>query len=306
MESVELRLRRDSPLTTSLAQEIQVVHVDQMDSFPESKGLWQEEWQQIMASGVRLLCPMVSRGKLTGILAMGDKRSSRRYTDEEIDLCLTMASGAAVALDNAQMMDGLRQQQQRAEQLLAQIVTAQEQERERVAIELHDGVAQWLVQASYQTQIVGAILARGSTGDEVQTELASVEQTVDGSLKELRRVLSGLRPPALDELGLTHALRQEGEGLQSSGISCRFEMEGGPIRLPSSVEIAVYRIVQEAINNIRKHSGASNVTLRLSFWNEYLRIQINDNGKGFDVGQTLESAIAQQHMGLLGMKQRVE
>ena len=302
--SSELRLRRDSPLATRLAQEGEVFQADLIDTIPEGRGLWKEEREQMVASGVNLLCPMVSRGKLTGILALGNRQSGRPYSDEQMDMFLTLASGAAVALDNAQMMDDLHQQQRRAEQLLAQIVTAQEEERERVAIELHDSVAQWLVQASYQTQIAGAVLAHGN-GD-VQAELASVERTVDGSLKELRRVLSGLRPPALDELGLAHALRQEAENLRASGIACRFETEGDVIRLPSSVESAVYRIAQEALNNVRKHATASQATLRLDFWDDYLRIEINDNGKGFNVAQTLESAIAQQHMGLLGMKQRVE
>ena len=301
----ELRLRRDSPLATRLAQDGEVFQADLIDTIPEGQGLWKEEREQMVASGVNLLCPMVSRGKLTGILALGNRRSGRPYSDEQMDMFLTLASGAAVALDNAQMMDDLRQQQRRAEQLLAKIVTAQEEERERVAIELHDSVAQWLVQASYQTQIAGAMLDRGN-GDEVQAELAAVERTVDGSLKKLRRVLSGLRPPALDELGLAHGLRQEAESLRSSGIACRFETEGDIIRLSSSVEIAAYRIVQEALNNVRKHAGASQATLRLDFWQENLRIEINDNGKGFNVAQTLESAFADQHMGLLGMKQRVE
>ena len=304
-ESIELRLIRDSPLLTRLAQETEVIHADLIDVLPEARGLWEEEREQLAVSGVKLLCPLVSRGKLTGVLALSSKQSGRAYSDEELDLFLTMASGAAVALDNAQIMDGLRQQQRRAEQLLAQVVTAQEQERERVAIELHDSVAQWLVQASYQTQVAGALLTQGN-GAEVQAEIASVERTVDGSLKELRRVLSGLRPPALDELGLTHALRQEAESLKASGIACRFETEGNPIRLPSSVEIAIYRIVQEALNNVRKHANASHVMLRLDYWEDYLHIEVKDDGRGFDVALTLESAIAEQHMGLLGIKQRVE
>ena len=276
-----------------------------METLSEGRGLWEDEKAQLQDSEVRLLCSLVSRGRLTGILALGSRQPGRSYSDEELDLLLAMASGAAVALDNAQMMDGLRQQQRRAEQLLAQIVTAQEQERERVAIELHDGVAQWLVQASYETQIATALLERGN-GAEVQQELASVGNTVDESLKELRRVLSGLRPPALDELGLTHALHQEAETLRASGVSFNLETEGETIRLPSSAEIAVYRIVQEALTNIRKHAMASHVSLRLVFWDDYFRIELRDDGKGFDVARTLESAISEQHMGLLGMQQRVE
>ena len=185
------------------------------------------------------------------------------------------------------------------------MVQAQEQERERVAIELHDGVAQWLVRASYQAQICKALLAREDSAD-VQSELSEVEDTVDESLRELRRVLAGLRPPTLDELGLTHALRHEADQLKSDGVACDVELEGDSVRLSSSVEIAVYRIVQEALNNVRKHAQATRATLRLYFEGEHLRIEVIDDGKGFNVARILESAIAEQHMGLLGMKQRVE
>ncbi len=216
-----------------------------------------------------------------------------------------MASGAALALDNARILDNLRQQQRRADELLGQVVEAQEQERERVAVELHDSVAQFLVRASYQAQICKALLGRNTVGD-LQVELTAVEDTVDQSLRELRRVLAGLRPPTLDELGLTHALRQEAELLRTDGVACYLEMQGDAARMASSVEIAVYRIVQEALNNVRKHAQATTVTLRVEFEDDYLRVEVIDDGKGFNVSRTLETAIVQQHMGLLGVRQRVE
>jgi len=133
-----------------------------------------------------------------------------------------------------------------------------------------------------------------------------MESTIDKSLKELRRVLTGLRPPALDELGLSHALRQSLEELKTDGMDCRFSEVGTPVRLPSNVEIAVYRAVQEALTNIRKHASATRVNLRLQFQTDKLLVEVRDNGKGFDLSQTLDSAISVGHMGLLGMKQRAE
>jgi two-component system sensor histidine kinase DegS len=133
-----------------------------------------------------------------------------------------------------------------------------------------------------------------------------MENTIDKSLKELRRVVVGLRPPALDELGLTHALRQSLLDLKANGLDCKFSEVGTPLRLPSSMEIAVYRIVQEALNNIRKHANASKINLQLQFQEDKLLVKIGDNGKGFDLSQTLDSAISVGHVGLLGMKQRAE
>jgi two-component system sensor histidine kinase DegS len=152
---------------------------------------------------------------------------------------------------------------------------------------------------------VDALLS-GNGSDEVRGELATMESTIDKSLKELRRVLTGLRPPALDELGLNHALRQSLEELKADGLDCRFSEVGTPVRLPSSVEITVYRAAQEAITNIRKHANATKVNLRLQFQTDKLLVEIRDNGEGFDLSHTLDSAISVGHMGLLGMKQRAE
>ncbi|MFC2010996.1 sensor histidine kinase, partial [Chloroflexota bacterium] len=166
-------------------------------------------------------------------------------------------------------------------------------------------VAQWLVAASYRAQTANVLLA-GNGYDKTQDELASMEITLDKSVKELRRVVIGLRPPALEELGLSHALRQSLEDLKADGLVCRFSEVGAPLRLPPSIEITVYRVVQEALNNIRKHAKATKANLRLLFQEDKFLVEIRDNGRGFDLSQTMDSAISVGHMGLLGMKQRAE
>jgi len=188
---------------------------------------------------------------------------------------------------------------------LTQAVLAQEEERERISVDLHDGVAQWLAGASYRAQAVSTLLSQNDS-DEARGELATMENTIDKSLKELRRVLTGLRPPALDELGLSHALRQIFEDLRTDGLICKFSEVGIPLRLTSSMEIAIYRVVQEALINVRKHAKATKVTLRLQFQADKLQVEIRDNGRGFNLSQTLDSAVSVGHLGLLGMKHRVE
>jgi len=129
---------------------------------------------------------------------------------------------------------------------------------------------------------------------------------LDTSVKELRRVLAGLRPPTLEELGLPDAVKKELDGLQVEGIAGCLEVQGEPVRLPPPVEIATYRILQEALNNVRKHARATKVDVQLRFDEEHLRIQVSDDGVGFNVSQTLKSAVSGDHMGLLGMRQRAE
>lgn len=301
----EPNFNSDNPIMTWLEKETGPLDLRQIDVIPQFKGLWQAEKEKLVASDLELLCPIKSRDKLIGILALGKKQSKARYSQEDIELVMSLASQAGIMIENARMLDRLKKQQLQVEQLLAKAIHVQEEERERISVDLHDGVAQWLAGASYRAQTVSALLS-GNDSDEARDELATVESTIDKSLKELRRVLIGLRPPVLDELGLSHALRQSLENLKTDGINCHFSEVGTPVRLPSSMEIAVYRVVQETLTNVRKHANATKVNLRLQFREDKLLVEIRDNGRGFDLSQTLNSAISVGHMGLLGMKQRLE
>jgi len=303
--SIKLRLTSDNPIVTWLATEGKALKRELVDIIPQFKGLWEAERVAFKAPGVELLCPIRSKGNLIGILAVGEKQSDSPYSDEEVDLLMTMANEAAVAVENARMLDSLKNQQLQVEQLLAQAVHTQEEERKRISVDLHDSVAQWLVAASYRAQTCSQFLS-GDDNNVARQELADMESTLNKSLKELRRVVIGLRPPALDELGLNHALRESLEDLKTDGLDCQFSEVGTPVRLPSSMEIAVYRIVQEALNNVRKHANATKVNLRLQFQADKLLVEVRDNGRGFDLSQTLDSATSVGHMGLLGMKQRAE
>ena len=302
---LEVKLRQDNPLVAYLVEEGQVLRGEMIGVVPHGKGLWEAEREELRSLEASLLCPILARGNLTGIVVLGPKERGRPYTDEEADLLLTMVSGAAVAMENARMLESLRQRERAHDELLSRVVSAQEEERQRIAADLHDGVAQWLIWASYQAQVTSA-LASDTQSSGLREELKEVEDTIDSSVKELRRVLSGLRPPALEELGLPHALKKEVDSLQSEGIKGTFEVQGETVRLFPTVEIATYRLVQESLTNVRKHSRASSVEVQLFFGQDCLRIQVMDNGVGFNVFQTLKSAVSVGHMGLLGMRQRAE
>ncbi|MBI2850744.1 MAG: hypothetical protein HYX80_06855 [Chloroflexi bacterium] len=304
--SVKLRFAGDNPIVTWLTTEGKTLRRELIDVIPQLKGLWEKEKAVLDELELALLCPIRSKGRLSGILAVGAKKSGIPYSDEEIDLLMTMANEAAVAIENARMLDSLRIEQLRVKRLLEQVSNTQEEERKRISADLHDSVAQWLAAASYRAQTVNALLSRGGVNDKARDELDAMESTIDKSLKELRRVVIALRPPALEELGLNHALKQSLEELQAVGVECRFSRTGESFRLPLDVEIAVYRVVQEAVNNIRKHAKATQASLHLQYREDRLQVQVRDNGRGFDLSRTLDSAISVGHMGLLGMKERVE
>jgi signal transduction histidine kinase len=300
-----LKILSDNPIVTWLSDKGEVLRRNLIDIMPQFKGMWEVEKTALDALGVELLCPINSKGKLIGILALGEKQSGAVYSDDEADLLKTMSNEAAVALENARMLDSIKSQQLQVEQLLGQVVLAQEEERNRISIDLHDSVAQWLVGVSYGIQSFRHALPEKEV-EKARSELGEMENTITRSLKELRRVVVGLRPPALDELGLTHAIRQSLDDLSADGIDCRFNQAGMPFRLPSSIEIAVYRVVQEALTNVRKHAEATKVILNVEFNSDELLVEIRDNGQGFNLAQTLDSAISVGRLGLLGMKQRAE
>jgi signal transduction histidine kinase len=303
--SNESRFTLDNPIITWLEKETSPLDLKQIDKIPQLKGLWQVEREQLTASALELLYPIKSRGKLIGILALSKRQSEGLYSQEDIELVMSLANQAGIIIENARMLDSLQKQQLQVEQLLTEAIHAQEEERQRISVDLHDGVAQWLAGASYRAQTVEALLS-GNDSEEARSEMVMMESTIDKSLKELRRVLTGLRPPALDELGLNHALRQSLEELKVEGINCRFSEVGTSYRLPSTVEIAVYRAVQEALTNIRKHADATKVNVRMQFQSDKFQVEVRDDGRGFDLSQTLEGAVAVGHIGLLGMKQRAD
>jgi signal transduction histidine kinase len=298
-----LRIRSDSPIAAWLLTHGTALDSEHIDVLPQFKSLWEPEREDIESLELELFCPLRRKDTLVGILALSKKRSETSYSGEDIDLLTTMANEAAVVIENAMMFDNLREQQLRVEQLLVRTVQAQEEERRRISIELHDGVAQWLVGANYQLQSCQAILEKGdlSTAKE---DIGKLETTLDKSLKEIRSVIAGLRPPALEELGLVHAVNQAVKEFNNNGIVCKFETFGEPVRLSPSTELTIYRVVQESLNNVRKHSEATSVIVKLKFTNDKAFIEVNDNGKGFDYSSTMRQATSTGHMGLLGMRER--
>lgn len=294
----------DSPIIDWLQRETNPLNLNHIENISQFSGLWQPERDFLATSNIELLCPIKTRSELIGILALGVKKGGG-YSQEDIEMITSMAGKAGIIFENARMFTILKQQQQQVQHLLTEAIQAQENERQRISADLHDSVAQWLAGASYQTQTVEALIP-DANGNNIRSQLNLVEETIDKSLAELRRVLVDLRPPSLDELGLSHSLRQSLSSISSDGLAGNFHEEGNHTRLAPSVEITVYRVVQEALNNIRKHAEATKVDLYLSYNDDSVIVKIKDNGVGFNLTDTLNNAISVGNLGLLGMKQRVD
>ncbi len=212
-------------------------------------------------------------------------------------LLFTLAVEASIALENSELYEELGNHKHQLEELIEQLIDAQEAERKYVAYDLHDGLIQYLVGARLQL----SKLTKYAT-PESEKVLAEAMTHLTHAVQEGRRVIEGLRPTLLDNLGLGSALNELSRDVgQVAGWDVTFQNEIGSDRLPPAIELTAFRVAQEALNNVRKHAQASQVTVSLVRNNGTLSIAVRDNGKGFD-----RDAVRDQHQnfGLVSMRER--
>jgi two-component system, NarL family, sensor histidine kinase DegS len=186
------------------------------------------------------------------------------------------------------------------------IILAQEEERKRIAREIHDGPAQSMANLVLRTEIAERMLAKQEFR-MVQDELIDLKGQVRSGLEEIRKIIFNLRPMALDDLGLVPTLRKYVQDFEEkTKIRTVFDTVGREIRLPSAMEAAVYRLVQEAFTNAMKHASATYVSLEITYQANMVKIAVNDNGVGFSVEQIEAKTKESTHFGLIGMRERVE
>lgn len=182
-----------------------------------------------------------------------------------------------------------------------QLIASQENERKRIAAELHDGVNQSLVLIKNKLyMLLNPKLDKSVIEDRIRTLTEDVGQTMD----EVRGVSYGLRPFQLDQLGLSKSLEaMAGDTSQATGIVFTIEIEHIDGLFPKDQEINIYRIVQECINNIIKHSGASKAVLKITRYKRTVQILISDNGEGFDVRKM--NSRSKNGFGMMGIRERI-
>ncbi len=185
------------------------------------------------------------------------------------------------------------------------IILAQEEERKRIAREIHDGPAQMLANLVLRTEIVERMLVKQEFA-LVQDEVIDLKGQVRYSLEEMRKVIFNLRPMALDDLGLIPTLRKYVHDYEEkTKIRTSFETRGKEHRLSSAMEAAVYRLVQEGLSNAAKHAFPSYVLVEITYQAQLIKIVVKDNGLGFNVKKVSEQS-NRESFGLVGMRERVE
>ena len=191
---------------------------------------------------------------------------------------------------------------QQTQAMAVSIIKAQEEERQRVAREIHDGPAQSLANIVMRAEFCKKLLDKDP--EKVPGELTSLQEIARSSLTEIRKIIFDLRPMLLDDLGLIPALqRYTGIYAEQYGINVEFLSLGEQKRLEGPVEIALFRMVQEALTNIRKHSRASRALVKVEMHDKKINIVVKDNGVGFNP-EKIPLAEGSKGYGLVGMKER--
>ncbi len=242
---------------------------------------------------------------VAGGLVLGLSSEMTLLRRRDMELLKTIASQLTIAIENATRYGESQARETLRGELLHQIVSAQERERQRIARELHDGTGQTLT-------ALGLGFAAASENvqhnpDLASAQLAELKVMSTQALQELRDLIRDLRPSILDDLGLVPALKSQVQSFtERTGVRAELVLNGRRQRVQPEIETIVFRIAQEALTNVAKHAHANQVTVQIGFAEKVLNLEVRDDGQGF-VPHTVFEASGGNHQawGLLGMQERV-
>lgn len=222
--------------------------------------------------------------------------------EEEEALFEQVARDIAFALHDIELQEAHRQAEEKIRIYARQVTRAQEDERKRISLELHDETAQELIRLGMD---IDSLI--GAESDDLRKGLEELRNKVEEILQGVRRLSQELRPPMLDALGLIEALRWliDDPSIEQSISTC-FKIQGDQRRLSPEAELVLFRIVQESLNNVRKHSLATDVDIELQFHSDSVELTIVDNGHGFDLPKEINEFVRTGKLGLIGIQERAE
>lgn len=214
----------------------------------------------------------------------------------------TLARQMAAIVQNAVLWARLTEKEQALGMLFGKVNRVQEEERKRIARELHDETSHSLTAMLLELQ---ELKSTGDLNREQAACVAGMKRLIDETLEDIKRLAWNLRPNVLDKFGLKVSLERYAESVMEQGpITVDLMVRTGPRRMPDDVEISIYRLVQEAVTNVIKYAGATEVDIMLVEGNGFVSVMIDDNGSGFDVDAVRKSNLG-EHLGLIGMEERI-
>ncbi len=244
--------------------------------------------------------PLVVGKKVVGVLQVTVKDRDT-FSDDDLQILELLADQAAVTVENTRLYQEVADREARLQSVLQKLAHVQEEERRLLGLDLHDGLMQLLISANMHLNAIDSFTA--SALPQIQSELAIGHTRIQSAIDEARRVIAELRPAALEELGLVDGLRQY-TAMMSQHEQWHLEFTTNlpeDFRIPAELEVALFRIAQEALSNAKKHANTRQIQLSLSLVNGKLVLKIQDWGQGFMQGSLRDGSM---RLGLLGMEER--
>ena len=261
------------------------------------------------AEGLRgfVSIPLRAKDKVVGVMNVASHLPGR-FGADDVALLNSIADYLGTAIEQARLYEGLARAGERYRTLLQHALTAQEDERKRIARELHDETSQALTSITLTLQaMIGMAEMKGVSDTEFMEKLRKTHSYAVHASNEIVKLMKELRPSLLDALGLPAAInRYAKNSLEPQGINVSTEFKGMEQRLPQEMEVALFRIAQGAIGNILEHSEARNASIKLECDPNQCVLQIEDDGKGFDVSKITRVDPRGRGAGLFTMKERVK
>jgi signal transduction histidine kinase len=246
----------------------------------------------------RVWVPLMRGTELHGMWLLGERAEGKLYAPADLSCLTALGRQAAIVLESARYAEQERQTASEIRALYRQVVIAREEERGRLARELHDGVLQDLC------AVTRDLRARDAQHEDGLWILSGVVDRAGEVVQSLRAICNDLRPPLLQS-DLGSALKALGETLDSrSGAPISVEIAADDLRLSPEAALALFRIVQEALHNAIQHADASEIAVRLTRYPDHLRLTVTDDGCGIQGGADSVRFVAQGHFGVAGMRER--
>jgi signal transduction histidine kinase len=246
--------------------------------------------------------PVKSKNKVLGTVTLASY-SAKKFEPGMVGLLSAIGEALGIAVENARGTRSLEEANIIREQLLEKLISAQEEERRRIARELHDEASQSLAALAFNLEDIADTLP--PEHHDIKKKLATLQEHAIRTLGGIRNLALELRPSALDDLGLSMAIDWYAKDfLAKRGLDVAIKVTGSKTKLPSYTETILFRIIQEALTNIVKHSGANQVKVRLHLGDTTAIVQVEDNGTGFNVEATLKRKSIRRKLGIHGMMER--
>lgn len=254
-----------------------------------------------------LSIPLQAKGNVLGVLNIAS-HTPHHFTKSDMQLLYSIGDLLGIAIEHTKLNEQLRKGSERYRQLARQVIMIGEEERRRIARELHDETSQTLTGLALNLQVlIETAETAGIRDPEFKARLSKTQSLAVQTSAEVGRLIADLRPSALDTLGFVPAIRQYAEtNLTSLGIDVSFEFEDIERSLPPEVEVGLFRWAQGAMGNIVQHSKAKHTTISLKCEDDKLVLHISDDGVGFDVSQITEIEQSGRGAGLFSMKERMK